>query len=395
MASDLAKTLTAELPMDHPVQKMEDISGRLAGLLERADTGPWGPQDQISATKLAARVTSLGGLGREDRGLAEAIDQALSNTARSVPAVARGAGRSTPTPKTKDHGDLALQLASAITRHVDAKDPVHRTDLVADLQAMLQKADRATGLSAAEIERRARDIARDRTALETKIEFAKELVAKAPPPTMDGVRPEAFDEEVFLHNLSDRNADRAHPMQFNRQPLQDRYTADVDGRVSRALEGKAPLPTLADRLAARMEMLPEQSNKDRRLARAVDDALRWGPLPDAVRLRDDRSRLLGELAGYNTIESDRADKMVGRLYSAFTRREVAALANPEKALPGSLALARDQDRAAMAKGIGTMTEHMSEFGRSYNAWAGHANTLAKVLHPQRTLGRELGWTLGL
>ena len=147
-----------------PVRTITDIPVRLTGLLERADRAPWGPQAEVSGAKLTARVMSLVGLGREERVLAEAIDQAPSNTARSVSTVARGAGRSPPALKTKDHGDLALQLASAITRHVDVKYPVHRTDLVADFQIMLQRADRPTGLSAADVERRARDIARDRIA---------------------------------------------------------------------------------------------------------------------------------------------------------------------------------------------------------------------------------------
>lgn len=77
-----------------------------------------------------------------------------------------------------------------------------------------------------------------------------------------------------------------------------------------------------------MAMLPEQTDTEQGLAKAVDAALRWGTPPDPVQLRNDRSRLLGELVGYNAIDSDRADKMVGRLYTAFTRREVAALANP-------------------------------------------------------------------
>ena len=393
MASDLAKTLTAELPMDHPVRKMEDISGRLAGLLERADTGPWGPQDQISATKLAARVTSLGGLGREDRGLAEAIDQALSNTVRSAPAVARGAGRSTPKPKTKDHGDLALQLASAITRHVDAKDPVHRTDLVADLQAMLQKADRAKGLSAAEVERRARDITRDRVAFETKKAFAQELVANAPAPTIPGVRPESFNEERFAYGLSNRNADGDHPMKLNSYPLRERYNEEVDGRVSKALEGKTLIPSAAERHAARLALLPAKNETERQLVGAIEAALRWGAPPDALTLRTERTQLLKELAGYTSKDPDRADTLVERLYGAFTQHEVVALSKAGRQLPQSVSLGSRDDRKAVAKGIRGLTADMSEFGRALQPWEGHTKALTKALHPQLSLGRGLG--LGL
>ena len=295
----------------------------------------------------------------------------------------------------KAYADRALQLASVITRHVDAENPVHRLPLQAEISMLLKQADEAKDLPANKVQKHVGDIARARVMIETRVAFAKELIAGAPPPMMDGVKPESFKEDVFFHNLSDRNTQNHHPMQFNQAPLQKRYTQEVDQNVENALgTADSVKATELEWLAAQTVYLPNLTKKEAQLSQAIDAALRWGRPPDMGTLRSERARLLEQLSRIEQIEQPEAEKTLERIYRNFTYSEVAALALPDRPA-SSIRRIESFDRAAIARGLHAVTGRTNHTSYYTYAWKDHAQALENRLHPDRARSRARGRGMGM
>ena len=133
----------------------------------------------------------------------------------------------------EDYADQALQLACAVTDRVDASSKAHRLPLQAHISQLLKKAAERDDLPEDKVEEIARDIATDRATLESRMRFAKELIAAAPPPTSKWDSEEQFDERIFLSQLRkgvsyDLNG---HPLKINNFNIQQDYTDGNDARV--------------------------------------------------------------------------------------------------------------------------------------------------------------------
>ncbi|MXZ01009.1 hypothetical protein F4Y93_10315 [Candidatus Poribacteria bacterium] len=313
-----------------------------------------------------------------------------------------GAGASEAQSKAKEakpriekaYADRALQLASVITRHVDARNPVHSMALQAQISMLLKKAHEAQDLSMDKVRQHAGDIARARVTIETKVAFAKELIAGAPPPDMEGVKPEFFSEHVFFHNLSDRNNGGHHPMQFNREPLQNRYTKEVDQHIEKALGQESLKSTELEWLAAQTVYLPNLTKKEAQLSQAIDAALRWGRPPDTGTLRSERARLLEQLSRIEKIEKPEAEKTLERIYRNFTYAEVAALALPDRPAR-SIRGIESFGRAAIARGLNAVTRKTDWISYARYAWKDHAQAVENKLHPDRARSRSRGRGMGM
>ena len=114
-------------------------------------------------------------------------------------------------------------MACALTDRIPADSKVHQLPLPADIARMLKKADACSDLPQKKVNTIAREIAEDRAAFESKIAFARELVAGAPlPDAVWGMSPESFYEDIFIAQLrtdSGSDPDGQHPMRLNSYPL--------------------------------------------------------------------------------------------------------------------------------------------------------------------------------
>ena len=86
-----------------------------------------------------------------------------------------------------EYAGVALQMACALTDRIPADSKVHQLPLQADIARMLKKADSRSDLPQEKVNTIARGIAEDRAAFESKIAFARELVASAPLPDQNGL----------------------------------------------------------------------------------------------------------------------------------------------------------------------------------------------------------------
>ena len=134
-----------------------------------------------------------------------------------------------------EYAGVALQMACALTDRIPADSKVHQLPLPADIARMLKKADACSDLPQEKVNTIAREIAEDRAAFESKIAFARELVASDQQIRTHAARPDRFHEYMFVEQLrTDSGSDRdgQHPMRLNSGPLQERYTREVDTRVA-------------------------------------------------------------------------------------------------------------------------------------------------------------------
>ena len=134
-----------------------------------------------------------------------------------------------------EYAGVALQMACALTDRIPADSKVHQLPLPADIARMLKKADSRSDLPQEKVNTIARGIAEDRAAFESKIAFARELVASDQQIRTHAARPDPFYEDIFVAQLrKDSGSDRdgQHPMRLNFDALQERYTDEVDTRVA-------------------------------------------------------------------------------------------------------------------------------------------------------------------
>ena len=245
-------------------------------------------------------------------------------------------------------------MACALTDRIPADSKVHQLPLPADIARMLKKADACSDLPQEKVNTIAREIAEDRAAFESKIAFARELVAGAPlPDPVYGMSPESFYEDIFVEQLrKDSGSDRdgQHPMRLNSGPLKERYSREVDTRVAADLASGLARPTKEEHLVARLSLLPERSEDEASIAAALNEALRWGRPMEGAKLQHERAGVLQGLGSAGDIDEWDAQDLLARLYRSHTYREIRALADPERDLPATMLPIDDAARGAAALG---------------------------------------------
>ena len=252
-----------------------------------------------------------------------------------------------------EYAGVALQMACALTDRIPADSKVHQLPLPADIARMLKKADACSDLPQEKVTTIAREIAEDRAAFESKIAFARELVASDQRIRTHAARPDSFHEDIFIAQLrKDSGSDRdgQHPMRLNFYALQDRYTREVDTRVAADLASGLAKPTKEEHLVARLSLLPERSEDEASIAAALNEALRWGRPMEGAKLQRERAGVLQGLGSAGDIDEWDAQDLLVRLYRSHTYREIRALADPERDLPATMLPIDDAARGAAALG---------------------------------------------
>ena len=194
-----------------------------------------------------------------------------------------------------EYAGVALQMACALTDRIPADSKVHQLPLPADIARMLKKADSRSDLPQAKVNTIARGIAEDRAAFESKIAFARELVASDQRIRTHAARPDSFHEDIFVEQLrtdSGSDPDGEHPMRLNFYALQERYTREVDTRVAADLASGLAVPTKEEHLVARLSLLPDRSEDEASIAAALNEALRWGRPMEGAKLQHERAGVL-------------------------------------------------------------------------------------------------------
>ena len=252
-----------------------------------------------------------------------------------------------------EYAGVALQMACALTDRIPADSKVHQLPLQADIARMLKKADACSVLPQEKVNTIARGIAEDRAAFESKIAFARELVASDQEIATHAARPDPFYEYMFVAQLrTDSGSDRdgQHPMRLNSDVLQERYTREVDMRVAADLASGLARPTKEEHLVARLSLLPDRSEDEASIAAALNEALRWGRPMEGAKLQQERAGVLQRLGSAGDIDRSDARDLLARLYRSHTYREIRALADPERDLPGTMLPIDDAARGAAAHG---------------------------------------------
>ena len=251
-----------------------------------------------------------------------------------------------------EYAGVALQMACALTDRIPADSKVHQLPLPADIARMLQKADTCSDLPQEKVNTIAREIAEDRAVFESKIAFARELVAGAPlPAAVWDMKPERFHEYLFVAQLRKDGGygrDAQHPMRLNSDPLQERFTREVDMRVAADLASGLARPTKEEHLVARLSLLPDRSEDEASIAAALNEALRWGRPMEGAKLQHERAAVLQGLDSAGDIDRSDARDLLARLYRSHTYREIRALADPERDLPATMLPIDDAARWAHA-----------------------------------------------
>ena len=272
-----------------------------------------------------------------------------------------------------EYAGVALQMACALTDRIPAASKVHQLPLQADIARMLKKADSRSDLPQEKVNTIARGIAEDRAAFESKIAFARELVASDQRIRTHAARPDSFHEYMFVAQLrTDSGSDRdgQHPMRLNSGPLQERYTREVDTRVAADLASGLAVPTKEEHLVARLSLLPDRSEDEASIAAALNEALRWGRPMEGAKLQHERAAVLQGLGSAGDIDEWDAENLLARLYRSHTYREIRALADPERDLPGTMLPIDDAARGAAAHGYAESARVASDILSGF-VWAPH------------------------
>ena len=253
-----------------------------------------------------------------------------------------------------EYAGVALQMACALTDRIPAASKVHQLPLPADIARMLARADTCSDLPQEKVNTIARGIAEDRAAFESKIAFARELVAGDQQIGTHRANPDPFYENLFVAQLRKDSGygrpDRQHPMRLNSDALQERYTDEVDMRVTDDLVSGLAMPTKEEHLVARLSLLPDRSEDEANIATALNEALRWGRPMEGAKLQHERAAVLQGLGSAGDIDEWDAENLLARLYRSHTYREIRALADPERDLPGTMLPIDDAARGAAAHG---------------------------------------------
>ena len=272
-----------------------------------------------------------------------------------------------------EYAGVALQMACALTDRIPADSKVHQLPLPADIARMLKKADSRSDLPQEKVNTIAREIAEDRATFESKIAFARELVASDQRIRTHAARPDPFYEDIFVEQLrtdSGSDPDGEHPMCLNSDALQERYTREVDTRVAADLASGLAMPTKEEHLVARLSLLPDRSEDEASIAAALNEALRWGRPMEGAKLQHERAAVLQGLGSVSNTDRSDARDLLARLYCSHTYREIRALADPERDLPGTMLPIDDAARGAAAHGYAQSAQVASDILSGF-VWAPH------------------------
>ena len=353
--------------------------GRLLGDVPRADTiiaeqvleglagmfglGPGAGRPRRTGRRAAVRYAAWQAVERpgDDGHAIKAGDDRYAIRPEQVPEAHRVvAPRHEPVsaPEAKmapEYAGVALQMACAVSGRIPAASTVHQLPLVADIARMLARADSRSDLPQDKVNTIAGEIAKDRATFESKIAFAKELVAGAPlPDAVYKKKPESFREYMFVAQLrTGRESGKPgveHPMSLNSGPVQERYSRDVARRVTDDLASGLAVPTKEEHLVARLSLLPDRSEDEASITAALNEALRWGRPMEAAKLQQERAAVLQGLGSVRDIKWPGATDLLARLYCSHTYREIRALAEPERELPATMPPIDDAARGAAADG---------------------------------------------
>ena len=359
-------------PRGQPRQRWRLDIGRLLGDVPRADT--------IMAEQVLEGLAGMFGLGPRAGRARRPGQHAAVRYAAWQAAERSGAGgyairqRARQAEMASEYAGVALQMACALTDRIPADSKVHQLPLPADIARMLKKADACSDLPQEKVNTIAREIAEDRAAFESKIAFARELVASAPlPDAVYKKSPESFDEDIFVEQLrKDSGSDRdgQHPMRLNFDALQERYTREVDMRVTDDLVSGLAMPTKEEHLVARLSLLPDRSEDEARIAAALNEALRWGRPMEGAKLQHERAAVLHRLGSAGDTDRSDARDLLARLYRSHTYREIRALADPERNLPATMLPIDDAARGAAAHGYAKSARVASDILSGF-VWAPH------------------------
>ena len=323
-----------------PVQRLRDAwQAHQSREKPQTDDAPVQEAPQDLAARLRQAATGIDQTAFTDR--AEALRDGREADERHTGAIA------------PEYAGVALQMACALTDRIPADSKVHQLPLQADIARMLKKADTRSDLPQEKVNTIARGIAEDRAAFESKIAFARELVASDQEIRMFADRPDGFYEYMFVAQLrTDSGSDRdgQHPMRLNFEALQERYTDEVDMRVTADLASGLARPTKEEHLVARLSLLPDRSEDEASIAAALNEALRWGRPMEGAKLQRERAGVLQGLGSAGDIDRSDARDLLARLYCSHTYREIRALADPKRGLPATMLPIDDAARGAAALG---------------------------------------------
>ena len=161
-------------------------------------------------------------------------------------------------------------------------------------------------------------------------------------------------------------------MRLNFDALQERYTDEVDTRVAADLASGLAVPTKEEHLVARLSLLPDRSEDEASIAAALNEALRWGRPMEGAKLQHERAAVLQGLGSAGDIDERDAEDLLARLYRSHTYREIRALADPERDLPGTMLPIDDAARGAAAHGYAESAQVASDMLSGFVWSAAHA-----------------------
>ena len=295
-----------------------------------------------------------------------------------------------------EYAGVALQMACALTDRIPADSKVHQLPLPAHISRMLKKADSRSDLPQEKVNTIAREIAEDRATFESKIAFARELVAGAPQIRTHAARPDRFYEYLFVAQLRKDSGygrpDRQHPMRLNSDALQERYTDEVDMRVTDDLVSGLAMPTKEEHLVARLSLLPDRSEDEARIAAALNEALRWGRPMEGAKLQHERAGVLHRLGSAGDIDKWDAQDLLARLYCSYTYREIRALADPERDLPGTMLPIDDAARQSAAHGYAKSAQVANDILLGF-LWTPHMRRHGLGITQSQSMSRGPGMSM--
>ncbi len=299
-----------------------------------------------------------------------------------------GGGPAAFVPGPKYDG-RALQLACAITERVVATDPVHRRDLVSDIRALLKAADATQDLLETRVREITAGLTNARVALDTKLALAHEVVKDDP----RGPEAQVLQVAPFLESVGDRNeTPRRHPLWLHHTDIEKAYDRQVSARLDEAFS-KVTLPTQAEKSVARIVALTNPPAQSKALVEALQYVFREGSLKPVEHLMQERKVLLTDLAERREWPK-KVEGELERIYRSFTHREILALAQPHKNLPGTLPSLNDTRHTAVAQGLKQVSGRITLRSNGY-AWGAAAQSLEEGLHPERARSRARGLGMSL
>ena len=297
-----------------------------------------------------------------------------------------------------EYAGVALQMACALTDRIAAASTVHQLPLAADIARMLARAASRSDLPQDKVNMIAGEIAKDRAVFESKIAFARELVAGAEPTGMYDETPDLFDEDIFVEQLrtdSGPDPDGQHPMCLNSESVQERYSRDVDRRVTDDLASGLAVPTKEEHLVARLSLLPDRSEDEAGIAAALNEALRWGRPMEGAKLQRERAAVLHRLGSAGDTDPDRwddAQALLTRLYCSHTYQEIRALADPERDLPATMPPIDDAARGAAADGYAHSAQVADDMLTGFLWWP-HIRQHGLGITESQSMSRGLGMSM--